>query len=48
MSDQWFSESRFESYRALGFEEIDFMLRAAHAPAPEASGSLRQMLAALC
>jgi hypothetical protein len=44
MSDQWFSESRFKSYRALGF----VMLGAAHAPAPEASGSLRQMLEALC
>jgi hypothetical protein len=47
-SDQWFSESQFESYRALGFEEMNRVLNAAQGNAPGGFGSLRQMLEALC
>jgi len=33
-ADQWFSESQFESYRSLGFEIMDGLLRRASARAP--------------
>jgi hypothetical protein len=33
-ADQWFDESQFESYRALGFTAADSIFSAAHSHAP--------------
>ena len=46
-TDQWFTESQFESYRSLGFEITDRILTA-KVPLPRNPGmTLRQLLAAL-
>jgi hypothetical protein len=46
-TDQWFTESQFESYRSLGFEIMDRILRD-KAPLPRnPEMTLRQLLAAL-
>jgi hypothetical protein len=47
--DQWFTESQFESYRALGFEITDSILRRALAdPACGSDSKLEAIFAALC
>ncbi|MQA90740.1 MAG: hypothetical protein GEU90_10955 [Gemmatimonas sp.] len=45
--DQWFSESQFESYRALGLHALTQISKAMTGPAPRATASLRDFEAAV-